>query len=496
MAQITKADLNNGPTSREYPPSGIDVLVVGTGLAGLTVALECHRKGMNVRVLERNATLNTAGDMFFMGLSSTGLFKHWPEMKKEFDAIGLHDAYLETRKHSGEVMVKPMRVADRLYTQGLDPSRPPGAFQMRPLIYKMFVKQVERAGIPVEFGQNVVDYFESAETRKGGVVTKEGKTYEADLVIAADGVGSKSQKLVGGQVRAVQSGRAMWRAAFPIENLDKNPEVKETFSMVDGVNGKHPIVRTLLAPGGYALTLTRPDLMIWVMNHAVTGSEEESWNNTIEVQEVLDNLDSDPNLPPWAPIFKELVKCTPPKTIVNFNLLWRDPQPSWLSPAAHAVQIGDAAHSFLPASGNGATQAIEDAVSLATCLAKGGKENISQSVKAHVRFRFIRTACAQKIGFSHAELLQETDWDKVKLDPKKSIPKMPKWIWSHDPETYAEEYYDKAVESIKKGIRFDEDESIPPNFPPGYKYEPWTIEQMIEDKKAGRETNLGAGNWD
>ena len=44
-----------------YPPTGIDILIVGTGLAGLTAAIECIRKGHNVRVLERNASVNTAG---------------------------------------------------------------------------------------------------------------------------------------------------------------------------------------------------------------------------------------------------------------------------------------------------------------------------------------------------------------------------------------------------------------------------------------------------
>lgn len=89
----------------------------------------------------------------------------------------------------------------------------------------------------------------------------------------------------------------------------------------------------------------------------------------------------------WAPIFYELVKCTPPKTIVNFELLWRDPQPKMASPAARVIQIGDAAHSFLPASGNGATQAIEDAVSLASCLQIGGPENVAMSVRVHARMR-------------------------------------------------------------------------------------------------------------
>jgi 2-polyprenyl-6-methoxyphenol hydroxylase-like FAD-dependent oxidoreductase len=91
--------------------------------------------------------------------------------------------------------------------------------------------------------------------------------------------------------------------------------------------------------------------------------------------------------PPWADIFKKLVKTTPPDTIVNFGLWWRDPQQNWASPGARVIQVGDSAHSYLPSSGNGATQAIEDAISLASCLQIGGKENIPQSVRAHIRFR-------------------------------------------------------------------------------------------------------------
>ena len=44
-----------------YPSSGIHVLIVGTGLAGLTAVLECVRKGHHVRVLERGPSINTAG---------------------------------------------------------------------------------------------------------------------------------------------------------------------------------------------------------------------------------------------------------------------------------------------------------------------------------------------------------------------------------------------------------------------------------------------------
>ncbi|KAK8088685.1 hypothetical protein PG997_003646 [Apiospora hydei] len=479
-----------------YPPSGIDVLIVGTGLAGLTASIECVRKGHNVRVLERNATINTAGDMYFMGLSATKFFKHWPEMSAEFDEISLHNAWIETFKHSGEQMIAPLLVSDRLRDAGLDPDTPPGTFQMRPLVYKMFVNQVQRLGVEVQFGKRVVDYFEDAEKGRAGVVTDQGERYEADIVIAADGVGSKSQKLVGGQVRAMSSGRAMWRAAFPREHILQHPQVSEFFKMA-GPNQDQPIIRTWLGPGTYAMTLSRADTMIWIMNHDVTGSEEENWNHTVEADEVLTNMDKGVGPTPWAPIFKELIKLTPKETIINFELFWRNPQPSWASPGGRVIEIGDAAHSFLPASGNGATQAIEDAISIASCLQLcGGRDNIAEAVRAHVRFRFIRNSCAQKLGFSNAELLQDTDWSKVKLDPRKAQPKLPSWVWGHDPEIYAHENYAKCVASIRAGVPFDKDDSFPPNYPPGYKYEPWSIEAIMDDVRAGRPVQLGSGNWD
>lgn len=213
-------------------------------------------------------------------------------------------------------------------------------------------------------------------------------------------------------------------------------------------------------------------------------------------------MDRVPGAAKWAPIFRELVALTPSKTIINFELLWRNPQPSWVSPLARVVQIGDAAHSFLPASGNGATQAIEDAVSLAACLQQGaakhsGSPGVPDAVRAHVRMRFVRNACAQKLGFSNAELLQDTDWSKVKLDPRRAAPKLPSWVWGHDPEAYARKNFEKVVEGVRARVPLSEGiEGVEPNFPPGYKYEPWNIEDIMEDMRVGRPVELGGGDWD
>lgn len=474
-----------------YPPTGIDAIIVGTGFGGLTAALEFVRKGHTVRILERHDGPDVSGDMYFMGLSATRFLRHWPEMKKRYDEISLHNAWIETYKHSGDLMLPPQRVSDRLHAAGLDPGNAPGAFQMRPLVYKMLLEQVEKLGITIEYGCRVTGYFEDGN-EKGGVELGDGTKLKAELVVAADGIGSKATGLMGGEVRARSSGRAMWRAMMPAECLDADPQVKEFFELKDGVD---PIVRTWFGPGSYALTLTRDDFVVWIINHDATGTETESWNDTIDADEVIKAMnETHGELPKWSPIFQRLVRCSPPNTIINFELWWRDPQLRWASPSSRVVQIGDSAHSFLPSSGNGATQAFEDAVSLASCLQVGGKKNVQQAVEVHTKLRFTRTACAQKIGFANAELLQKTDWAEVRSDPRKSSPRLPKWIWEHDAEIHAHENYSMCAESIHKGTRL-EDSSIPPNYPRGYKFEPWSIDEIMLDLREGKEVDLGIGDW-
>jgi 2-polyprenyl-6-methoxyphenol hydroxylase-like FAD-dependent oxidoreductase len=125
--------------------------------------------------------------MYFMGLSATRFFKHWPELSEEYDSISLHNAWIETFKHDGERMIPPSKVSERLRAQGLDPDTPPGTFQMRPLVYKMFVRQVEKLGVTVQFGKKIVDYYEDEVQRKSYAVSDKGERFEADIIIAADG---------------------------------------------------------------------------------------------------------------------------------------------------------------------------------------------------------------------------------------------------------------------------------------------------------------------
>lgn len=224
----------------------------------------------------------------------------------------------------------------------------------------------------------------------------------------------------------------------------------------------------------------------------------ESWNDTIEAGEVLATMDQGVGPEPWAPILKSLISLTPSNTIVNWELLWRDPQTSWASPDSRIIQIGDAAHAFMPASGNGATMAMEDAITIAECLFKGGSKNVPEAVQSFVRMRFTRVACAQKVGFSSAVLLQDTDWEKARLDVRFAQPKYPRWVWDHDPEAYARKNYEKVAESIGKGVDVENlgKFGVEPNWPKGYQYVPWTVEDVMQSIRETGQVQLGDGDWD
>ena len=226
-----------------FPKSEISVLIIGAGLGGLTAALECARKGHDVRIFERNPDFNDSGDMIALGLSATTLLRHWPEMREEYDQISLHDAWIQALKHSGTPVAPPKSTVQVAIGNGMDPKSPKTTFQIRPKLYRMLARQLERLGIPVEFGKKVVEYYEDAASKKGGVVEEDGTRTEADVVIAADGIGTKSNGLVGGEVQPRQSGRAMYRASVPIEVMKQDSAVDEFFGLQ---NGTDSIVRVFL----------------------------------------------------------------------------------------------------------------------------------------------------------------------------------------------------------------------------------------------------------
>lgn len=183
--------------------------------------------------------------------------------------------------------------------------------------------------------------------------------------------------------------------------------------------------------------------------------------------------------PVWDPDLLEILSHIGPDSGIDWTLLWRDPQPQWVSSGGRVVQLGDSAHSFLPTSGNGATQAMEDALSLARCLRIAGKARVDVATSVHTKLRIERVSLLQKSGFRTRAHAHHIDLDAVEANPGVLDFRHHEWARGHDPVDYAERNYEAAERHVLDGAPFENT-----NTPPGEKYEPWTIAGEMATEKA------------
>ena len=47
---------------KRFPLTDMDVLIVGGGIGGMSAAIECYRKGHDVRIIEKRRDFDTFGE--------------------------------------------------------------------------------------------------------------------------------------------------------------------------------------------------------------------------------------------------------------------------------------------------------------------------------------------------------------------------------------------------------------------------------------------------
>ena len=98
-------------------------------------------------------------------------------------------------------------------------------------------------------------------------------------------------------------------------------------------------------------------------------------------------------------------------------------------------------------------------------------------------------ACAQRLGFKNREKWHHTDFEAAKKNPQKLIEQVGRWINLHDPEEYVYQNWSKCVNHLVSGASFENT-----NTPPGYTYEPWTIDELLNASAEENET-VDPGDW-
>lgn len=172
-----------------------------------------------------------------MNPAACKVFKHWPELKAEHERVACHPL-LSIFKHDGTCLLSRTRITAQTADETgaaieaeLDAWR-----HLRRSFQQALLNQLERVGLAVEYDTYIQGYEETSE--KGCAILGDGSRLEADLVVAADGIGTKSGQLIlGHRLRAQSSGSAVYRCAYSVKVIEADPKLVEHFSLKECEGG-------------------------------------------------------------------------------------------------------------------------------------------------------------------------------------------------------------------------------------------------------------------
>lgn len=377
-----------GPDGTIFPrSSGLKVIILGFGFAGAVAAIECHRKGHDVVVYEQADVLTTAGktaskpplgiytdtvsgDLIGLTTNAAQVLSKWNKGKFN-DEVNLLCADFVTNtihKHTGEeIFTQPMDG----YSIGSGYVAPRGPMAL------LFAKHARELGIPVHLGHRVLEYFETGE--EAGIVVN-GQRVVADAVLCCDGVHSKARPFViGVDEKPYPTGYAVYRAWYSADLAKGNPDLDFMFA------GEHDAALTFIGPDMHCLisTCSHKQGICWAFTHKDDYNISESWTFPGTIKDALEYAKG------WDSRIHAVIKATPEDQIIDHKLLWRNALPTWISKHGRMMILGDAAHPFLPTSGQGASQAIEDAATIAICLELAGKDEVPLALRVCEKLRYV-----------------------------------------------------------------------------------------------------------
>jgi salicylate hydroxylase len=338
----------------------LSVAIVGGGIGGLAAANAMVQRGVEVAVFEQAANLGEVGAGVMITPNSVRLLCRMgfgPDLERLGGRIGEGSSYMRmdgstvgairTSDTAGEHAVYGMHRADLLWM--LADGLPEGV---------------------VRTGHRCVGFGQDADGAR--LSFDNGTEFEADVVVAADGIHSRLQQEVVEPAEAVFSGMVAYRGLVAADRL---PTLRHDVHLVWMGEGKHFMVFPVRAGS----------LLNFVGFLPSDYAAEESWSGRgdakalaaafagwdSQVEDVLAQVEN----PFWWGLFD------------------REPLARWTD--GRLALLGDAAHAMLPHLGQGANQSIEDGVALASILATSPRSGVPRALGAYESLRRPRAAKVQ-----------------------------------------------------------------------------------------------------
>lgn len=383
--------MNNSQTD-----AGLDILIAGGGIGGLSAALALQARGHRVTVCEATAQLKPLG----VGINLL------PHAVAVLDGLGLLPA-LQAMAIETSALVFANRHGQTIYrdTRGLAGgySHPQLSIHRGELQLALWAEAARRLGAErLHTGQRIVGArLDGTGTGEGEQVLAQiqhadGTSSErrADLLIAADGIHSALRRQCYPDEGAPRwNGMMMWRGtslARPF--LDGRTMVQA------GHRRAKFVVYPIAPPRADGLQLIN-----WICDRrlredgiggGLVAPSREDWSKPGSLEDLL------PTFGGWHFDWLDVPALIAGATqLLEYPMVDRDPLPRWRHDGRITL-LGDAAHPMYPIGSNGATQAILDAQCLAEQLGSG-RPAIGPALDAYEALR--RPLCAKIVEMNRQE---------------------------------------------------------------------------------------------
>ncbi len=342
-----------------------DALIVGAGIGGLAAALALRQSGLEVRVFERAADPRELGFALLLA----------PNAMAALRALGLADEVRAAGAvlRSGEMRRPDGQVLRRLDTNAVSAALGEDSVSiLRPALHGALLRALGRESL--DLGARASGF---RQEREGVALSLEERgEVRGRLLVGADGIGSAVRAaLHPGEPAARRSGLVAVRGV-----------ARNAVSHLAGVSAAQYFGRGLEA----GVSQSSPSDVYWFVSMAAPTTPGPH-----DPRALLDR-----HLAAFHASFRAIVAATSEADLRVDELLVRSPLQAWGEGAV--TLLGDAAHPMLPHAGQGAAQALEDAVALGRAVAQHGPGEAA--LRRYERLRMPRTRAITELAQRNARM--------------------------------------------------------------------------------------------